>query len=127
MTLALRHPKAFIWANISYLVTYTNSTPQPRSGKIRKNQRGRKKKKSELSTHNTPHTTPSAAIPSQHVGKILFVSAFHFSLILYFLNGCLDSLLVAQELVRSNGMQVLIQFQENGDSSRKSNVDNVFI
>ena len=80
-----------------------------------------------MSTHNTPHAIPSAAIPSQHVGKTLFVSSFHFSLIVNFLNGCLDSLLVAQELVRPNSTQVLVQFQENGDSSRKSNVDNFFI
>ena len=79
-----------------------------------------------MSTRNTPHATPAAS-PSQHVGKTLFVSSFHFSLIVNFLNGRLDSLLVAQELVRPNSMQVLVEFQENGDPSRKSNVDNFFI
>lgn len=68
-----------------------------------------------------------AAILSQDLGKTLFFSFFHFSLIFYFLNGSLDSLLVSQELVRPNSAQVLIQFQENGDTGRKSDVDDVFV
>lgn len=66
-------------------------------------------------------------LDSHHVGKILLFGLFHFSLVIHFLNGCLDGFLVPQELVRPNSAQILIQLQENGDSSRKSNVYDVVI
>jgi hypothetical protein len=85
------------------------------------------KKEREISTQNTMHTSPFTSIARLHLGSTLFFVFFHFSLILYFLNGCLDGLLVTQELVRSNSLQVLIQLQQNWNSSGKSDVDDVFI
>ena len=137
MTYVLGHPKVFIWASINYLVTYTNFTPQPSSGKVKKRENERERER-EISTYNTLHATPFCSYsylarefhpargnPARE--RLYFSALFHFSLILYFLNGCLDGLLVTQELVRPNSMQVLVQLQENGDASRESDVDDVVI
>lgn len=85
---------------INDLVIYTNSTTQPRLG-----ERGPVGGGGEARSEHT------ACHPKLVPGHTLFFALFHFPLIIHFLNGCLDGLLVAQELVRPNGTQVLIQLQ----------------
>lgn len=101
---------------IHYLVIYTNSTTQP---SLREN--GPVRGWGEASTERT------ACHPTLIPGHTLFFALLHFALVIHFLNGCLDGLLVAQELVRPNGMQVLIQLQQNRNSSGQSDFDNILI
>lgn len=108
------HPEGQVWAMTNYLVFYT--VYHSALAEVSQWEEG------EAHRGSTAHTrTPLA--PSH----TLFFALFHFPLIIHFLNGCLDGLLVAQELVRPNGMQVLIQLQQNGNSSGQRDVDNVLV
>lgn len=85
---------------INYLVIYTNSTTQPSLGESGPVGGGRE-----------AHTEHTASHPVLVPGHVLLFALFHFPLIIHFLNGSLDGILVAQELVWPNSMQVLVQLQ----------------